>query len=90
MSTAEPSPPVGDRRQPASRNRIVGRPDAPSLETETFGNPRQTQEIRAVTVERELTRQVPNVESAAVISRYGRESGETAVVLEPLTSEPTT
>lgn len=89
VSCAEPHAQVGDRRQRAPRNRVVRGSDASRLETETLRNLRQSDEIRPVTVEPELSRQVLAVESAPVIPRYGRKSGETAVVMPPLTYEPT-
>jgi hypothetical protein len=89
MSTSEPRPPVGDRRQPALRNRVVRGSDAPSLEAEALGKPRQTQQIGAVTVKRQLIRPIPMIESAAVMRSHGRESGETAVVVVTLTYELT-
>jgi hypothetical protein len=89
MSTSQPPPPVGDRRQPAPRNRVVRGSDAPSLETEALGYPRQTQQIGTVTVKRQLIRPISMIESAAVMRGHGRESGETAVVVVTLTSELT-
>jgi hypothetical protein len=89
MTTSEPPPPVGDRRQPALRNRVVRGSDAASLETEALGNPRQTQQIGALTVKSQLIRPIPMIESAAVMRSHGRESGEAAVVVVTLTSELT-
>jgi len=90
VSCAEPRAQVGDRRQRAPRNRVVRGSHASRLETETLRNLRQSEEIRPVTVEPELSRQVLAVESATVMPRYDRESGETAAVMPPLTYEPTT
>ena len=86
MSCAEPGPQVGDRRQRAPRNRVVGGSDASRLETETLRNPREGEEICPVTLEPELRRLVLAVEQETVIRGNRRERGEPAVVTPPLTN----
>lgn len=86
VPAAGPATEMGDRRQRAPRDRLVRSLDASRTETQALGDPRESQEIRAVALECYATREV-RIVGVAVIGRDGRQRRQAAVVASALADE---